>query len=139
MRFGSFADVSQRVNQQGDPCAWSAAILHFCSQNLLFFVIFALCWLSLNDFTFGGPVDAVSRDVEFILSEGLYLNVDKCEVICYHSPLLDLPDCLSNFANIDLVNATLFGCSTFCRQSFGRCLVQSVCYVVKGLSQIKSG
>jgi hypothetical protein len=116
LKFGRFTILSQEGVQQGDPLGpllFCLAVHPILSSLVSLFVAGYL-----DDFTIGGPVSSVSRDVEFIRAEGakigLDLNTSKCELIGQPGdPPCSLPDCMASFVRVDVVNALLLGAALF--------------------------
>ena len=116
LKFGKFTVLSQEGVQQGDPLG----PLLFCLSvhPILSSLISLLVAGYLDDFTLGGSVDSVSRDVETIRSEGakigLDLNASKCELLFHPGDLPTLlPACMSSFVFVPMPEAVLLGAPLF--------------------------
>ena len=114
LKFGPHTLLSEEGPQQGDPLG----PLLFCItvHPLLSSLVSNLVLGFLDDFTVGGSVTSVSKDIDLIATEsarlGLHLNVEKCELISQES-IMGLPQSLLDFSHVTLPNATLLGAPLF--------------------------
>ena len=114
LKFGPHTILSEEGPQQGDPLG----PLLFCItvQPMLSSLESNLAIGFLDDFTVGGSITSVSKDIDLISVEsarlGLHLNVEKCELISQECHT-DLPQSLLDFSYVALSNATLLGAPLF--------------------------
>ena len=116
LKFGKYTILSQEGVQQGDPLGplLFCLAVHPILSSLISFLVAGY----LDDFTLGGSVDSVSKDVDVIRTEGakigLDLNVSKCELVHHPGDLpATLPTCLSSFQGIRACDAVLLGAPLF--------------------------
>jgi len=102
--------LSSEGTQQGDPLGpleFSLSVHHLLTGIKSEFKLGYL-----DDFTIGGNIDSVAKDIDFIKMEGrkigLELNESKSELIS-HPRLTSIPDSFTNFTRVSIDKATLLG------------------------------
>jgi hypothetical protein len=141
LKFGRFTILSHEGVQQGDPLG----PLLFCLavHPILSSLVSPLVAGYLDDFTIGGSVFSVARDVELIHAEGakigLDLNASKCELVSHPTdPPCSFPDCLSSFVRVNVVDAILLGAPLFIGHTLDEAWASRCEMLGRALSRLKT-